>query len=220
MLYCTKCGLGITGTSARCPFCQNGLVGEPDGENVFPDIPPETEQYGLLTRLLVLGSVIAAGICGAVNVSLPQTGWWSLFVIAGLASAWISGGIILKKRGNLLKAIFWQLCAISVLVLIWDFCTGFRGWSMDFVLPVLYACSMLAMYALAWFMHLQPQDYLLYLILNIMAGFLPLVLLICDMLHIVYPSVICVFISVVLLAVLLLFQGRALKGEAERRFHL
>ena len=101
MRYCTKCRLGITGNSVRCPFCQNGLVGEPDGENVFPDIPHETEQYGLLIRLLVLGSVVAAGICGAVNASLPQTGWWSLFVMAGLASAWISGGIILKKRGNL-----------------------------------------------------------------------------------------------------------------------
>ncbi len=222
MRYCRKCGVGVTGTSVFCPFCQNELLGEPDGENRFPDIPAEMdrEEHWLLIRLMVLGSVIAAGVCVAVNVSLPQTGWWSLFVVAGLASGWISGGIILKKLGNLLKGIFWQVCVISVLVLLWDFGTGFWGWSVDFVLPVLYACSMIAMFTLAWFMSLQPQDYVFYLILNIMTGFLPLIPLVCGMLHVVYPSVICVFLGVVLLAVLLLFQGKTLKEELGRRFHL
>lgn len=219
MHYCKKCGVGITGTSVYCPFCQNELSGEPDGENRFPDIPVETGQYGLMIRLMALGSVIAAGVCAAINVSLPQTGWWSLFVVAGLLSGWISGGIILKKLGNLLKAIFWQICVISVLVLLWDYGTGFGGWSIDFVLPILYACSMVAMFTLAWFMHLQPQDYLFYIILNITVGFLPLIPLICGALRIVYPSVICVLISVVLFAVLLLFQGKALKSELGRRFH-
>lgn len=220
MRYCKKCGVGVTGTAVRCPFCQNELTGEPDGENVFPDIPLEGEQNWLLIRLLILGSVIAAGVCVAVNVSLPQTGWWSLFVVAGVISGWISGGIILKKRGNLLKAIFWQVCVVSILVVIWDFWTGFWGWSIDFVLPISYAGSMIAILTFAWSMHLPPQEYLLYLLLNILTGFLPLVFLLFGMLHIVYPSVICVFISVVLLAVLLLFQGRALKEEVRRRFHM
>ena len=54
----------------------------------------------------------------------------------------------------------------------------------------------------------------------ILAGFLPLIPLLCGMLGTLHPTVICVGVSLVALAGLLLFKGRELKDDAVRRLHL
>ena len=51
-------------------------------------------------------------------------------------------------------------------------------------------------------------------------GFVPLIPLLCGALGVVYPTVICVSISLIALAGLLLFKGSALKDDAVRRLHL
>lgn len=220
MYYCRKCGFYITGTAKKCPFCQGDLSGEPEGENIFPEIPFKEPKSGFLIRLSALGTIIAAAVCIAINYSWQEHGWWSAFVTAGLLSVWIAAGIAIKKHGNPLKAVLWQVCAGSLLILAWDYWTGFRGWSLDFAMPVLYICSSAMTLMLVWFMRLKPQDYLVYLVWNLLLGLIPLALLFGGALRITLPSVICVLVSTAGLAVLVLFKGSALWAEIIRRFHL
>lgn len=220
MYYCKKCGFSVTGSRAKCPFCGSGLAGEPDGENVFPEIPYKEPKNELLIRLLALGTVIAEAVCIAVNFFLQEYGWWSVYVGAGLLSVWLAAGIAVKKRRNPLKAVLWQVCAGSCLIFAWDYGTGFRGWSLDFVLPVLYICSLFLMMALVRLLRLKAQDYLLYLGWNLLLGLIPLGLLSGGALRVAGPSVICVLVSVVGFAVLILFRGAEVRAELGRRFHL
>lgn len=220
MYYCKQCGFNITGTGKKCPFCQGDLAGEPDGENVYPEIPLKGWKSTLIIRLFALGTIIAAAICVALNYCRQEYGWWSVFVVAGLLSVWIAVGIAIKKHGNPLKAVLWQVCVGSVLILAWDYWTGFWGWSLDFVIPILYTCSLFAMSLLILFMRLKPQDYLVYLGWNLLLGLIPLFMLFFGGLRVVYPSVICVLVSIVGFAVLILFKGTALRAEVVRRFHL
>lgn len=220
MYYCKKCGFSVTGGTGKCPFCRGDLTGEPDGENVFPEIPYKEPKNGLLIRLPALGTVIAAGICIAVNYFRQEYGWWSGYVGAGLLSIWLAAGIAVKKHGNPLKAVLWQVCAGSCVIFAWDYWTGFGGWSLDFVMPILYICSLFLMTMLVRFLHLKPQDYLVYLGWDLLLGLIPLGLLLGGAVQVVYPSVICVLVSTVGSAVLILFRGTALRAELVRRFHL
>lgn len=174
----------------------------------------------MLLRLLALGTVAAAVVCIAALLCLPGHEAAALSGIAGLASGWLTVGIAVKKRGRPLKAVFWQVCVLSGLVLAWDCGTGWRGWSLNYVLPILYTCTMLAMAVIARLLHLRSPDYLLYLLLNILLGLIPLVLLLRGVLWAVYPAVICAAVSVLFLAILILFEGPALKDELLRRLHL
>jgi len=176
--------------------------------------------HQLLLRLLALGTAIAVVVCVAVLLCLPEHGEAALSGIAGLASGWLTIGIAVKKRGRPLKSVFWQVCVLSILVLAWDRGAGWRGWSVNYVLPILYICTMLAMAVISRLLHLHPSDYLLYLLLNSLLGLVPLALLLCGALRVVYPAVICACVSMILLAVLVLFEGRALKSELLRRLHL
>ncbi len=211
----------MIGTLPCCPLCQGPLTGEPDqNEEIYPLIPSSEKPHQLLFRQLALSTVIAVVVCIASLLCLPEHRMVALSVIAGLASGWLTVGIAVKKRAKPLKAVLWQVCVLSILILAWDYGTGCRGWSLNYVLPILYTCTMLAMAVIARLLHLRSSDYLLYLLLNILLGLIPLALLLCGILRAVYPAVICAAVSVIFLSVLILFQGSALKDELLRRLHL
>lgn len=219
MFYCEKCGIHVSGSGKRCPLCQGELAGTPE-EDAYPVIEEARTPCGLIIRMALFLTVAALAVCIAINYCFPESGWWFLFVAAGLASVWLVIGIALSKRRNPLKAIVWLLAVVSVLLLVWDWRTGSRGWSINFVLPILIPCMQIAVVATAWALHLRASDYLLSLGISLFAGFLPLIPLLCQWLWMVYPSVICVSFSVILLAALVLFQGSALKAELIRRTHI
>ena len=219
MLFCEQCQAHVEGSLQRCPLCQSPLTGQPE-ENAYPVLPPAKSSLRLSLRLAALATVAVAAVCSAVNYSLPQTGWWSVFVIAALASTWLVLGVTVRKRGSPMKAVVWQLGVISAVTLLWDLCTGFAGWSLDFVLPIFIPCAQLAAFIVVKALSLRPAEYLFCLTVCILVGFVPLIPLLCGALGVVYPTVICVSISLIALAGLLLFKGSALKDDAVRRLHL
>jgi hypothetical protein len=219
MLFCEQCQVHVEGALHRCPLCQGPLSGQP-GENAYPVLPQAKSSLGLSLRLAALATVAVAAVCFAVNYSLPHTGWWSVFVFAALASTWLVLGVTVRKRGSPMKAVVWQLGVISAVTLLWDLCTGFAGWSLDFVLPIFIPCAQLAAFIVVKALGLRPAEYLFCLTICILVGFVPLILLLCGTLGTVYPSVICVSISLVALAGLLLIKGKELKDDAVRRLHL
>jgi len=155
-----------------------------------------------------------------VNLSVPESGWWCLFVIAALATTWLLLWAALRKRGSPARVILWQMGLVSALAVLWDLCTGFYGWSVNFVLPIFIPCMQLAIVVTAWALRLRGEEYLFYLVLCAAAGLLPLVSLVCGLLQVVYPSAICGGVSVVGLAALALFKGGEIKDEIIRRIHL
>jgi len=220
MRYCEKCGVQVMGTLRSCPLCQGPLSGDPEPEgDVYPNIPL-SRRLNALPRLLLLTAAAAAAACGAVLLCAPQYSWLALSILAGLGSGCLTVGIAVKKRKKPFNAVFWQICVLSLLAAAWDYGTGFKGWSLDFVLPILYACTMLAMAVAARLLRLQAQDYLVYLMMDILLGLLPLIFLLCGMLRAAYPAAVCIAVSLVLLAALVLFEGPALKDELRRRLHL
>lgn len=217
MLFCKQCGVRVTGSPARCPLCQGPLRGEP-GQDPYPKTTGGPT--GKELRWAALATIAAGAVCGAVNLSVPETGWWCLFVIAGLATTWLLLWAVLRKRGSPARVILWQMGLVSALAVLWDLCTGFHGWSVNFVLPIFIPCMQLAIAASAWALGLRGEEYLFYLVLCLAAGLLPWVSLLCGLPQVGYPSAICGGISVVGLAALVLFKGGELKEEIARRTHL
>ena len=219
MLHCEKCGVSLAGSLDLCPLCQGVLTGAPE-EDVYPVLPEENHFHWLTARLAGFFSVSVLAVCAAVNYCFPAGGLWFLFVAAGLASAWLLIGVALWKRRNPMKAIVWLLAVMSILALVWDWRTGFKSWSVNFVLHCLIPCMQIAVVVAARLLRLLPADYLHYLCVCILAGFLPLILLLGGRLWMPYPSVVCVGVSAVALSALVLFRGTALKEELIRRIHL
>lgn len=236
MRRCEKCQVSLTGQPAHCPLCGSdtapreesasgfppaagSLAAGGDGRS-YPYLPYAVPPHIRLIRLLQLGTIVAAVICVAINYILPSRGWWSLFVIAGIASFWLTFSIAMRKRHNIPKNLVWQTVLISVLALLWDIFTGFRGWSVDYVIPILCVGTMACLSVWARIKKLRAGDYLIYLIIDSIFGIVPLLLLLLDIPRVNFPSTICIAVSVVSLSSLWLLEGNALWAEICRRLHV
>ena len=221
MQRCDNCGVELPGAPRRCPLCRGVPSGEPDGTGgVYP--PLSGARAAALRRLLsriAFGTVCVAAICVCVNLISPAKGWWSLFVLAGCASLWMDFVVVAKKRRNLPKTILWQVAVVSLLAHLWDRYTGYHGWSVDYVLPILCVGAMVAMFVVARLRRLHIQDYILYLVMDSILGLGALGLILTGAVSVITPSAICFCVSVIFLAALGFFKGEALRAEIQRRMH-
>jgi hypothetical protein len=219
MKYCDKCKVTIRSNEAVCPLCQNRLVGT-EGEEIYPEVPTIYRQFEMFFKLLILSTILAGVGCVAVNLILPQGGYWSVFVVLGILCFWISLAYAVKKKDNIPKNITVQVVILSLLSIGWDWLTGWRGWSLDFVLPITCIAAMISLSIIARVTKMPAGDYIVYLIVDIVFGIVPLIFYLTGLVGIVIPSVICIALSLLSLSVLILFEGKNMLQEIERNFHL
>lgn len=221
MKTCEKCNITVSGDFHKCPLCQNTLAGERHGDcSVYPFVPIIRYKHSLLFRLLQLCSAAVVIISLTVNWMLPESGYWSLLITAGVACIWLSLVIAIRKRHNILKNLTYQVTVVSILSLLWDVMTGWHGWSIDFVIPIAFITAMSVTPILARIFKMETGTYMVYLFLLILYGIIPSAFVLTGWSDIVYPSIICVAGSLLSFAGLLIFEGVNMIEELKRRLHL
>ncbi len=219
MYECKQCHVQIRGSFKSCPLCQGHLRGNGQ-KSPFPVIKAE---YPLIQKMLRIGlfaTLVAIAVCIGINLSQPQYGWWVLFVLAGSGCFWFSVFVALKKWHNIPKNILWQVVILSVLAIFWDYKTGHKNWSLEYVLPFLCIGAISSTCVLAYFLKLYTSEYILYLILDGILGLVPLLFLLRDELSVLYPSAISVSVSIILFGGLFIFRRSLFFSEIQRRTHL
>lgn len=222
MRRCENCGVYVRGAFPRCPLCRGALSGPPcPQEEVFPPLNEGRRRLRTALRVGAFLSLAAALICAAVDLLIPPATFWSVYVAAGLATGWLLVAIALRRRRNIPKTILQLTVLCGALCCGWDAATGWRGWSVTYVTPILCTGAMLALLLLPQLLRLRFQDYILYLVSDILFAALPFVFAWAGLLGDTrLPSLVCVCSGAVSLAAVLVFRGRELLGELSRRTHL
>lgn len=221
MKRCEKCNINVIGKRESCPLCQGLLTGEDkEQEEVFPSISTVYKRHNMFFKILILVSIILASISVSVNIMIPEKGAWSLFIIGGLVSVWVSLITAINKRNNIPKNIIYQVMIISIALLIWDFMTHWKGWSIDYVIPLICVFAMITMAVISKVMKLNIEDYILYLIIDGLFGIIPIIFIMIGILNVIYPSLICVVTSIISLSTILLFEWESMRAEMKKRLHL
>ncbi len=156
-----------------------------------------------------------AVICGMINFMTAGTLDWFWFAGAGCACAWLVVMVAYFKRRNILKNEMWQLLIISVIAILWDRFIGWRGWSVEFVLPFGALAVQFSIPVIAKVNRLEREEYLFYLVQAGVAGLIPMILIWVGIVKFVYPSVVCTGISFLTLAALFIFCQK----DTLREFH-
>ena len=219
MKHCDKCGADIRGSHKLCPLCQGILTGT-DEADVFPKVPLISEKFKFFFQIVLVSLV---GVCVAavgVNILLPQTGAWSVFAVVGAIFSWISLRIAIKRRNNIPKNIVMQVVIVSLAVVLFDILTGWHGWSIEYVFPIVCVCAMIALGVLSKVLKMPNEDYIVFIIADIFFGIIPFVFLLCGIVSMRTPSIICVGCSVLSFAALLIFNGNGIRVELEKKFHM
>ena len=147
MQYCKRCKITVRNPHRKCPLCQGNLEGIPEEENqMFPDFTRENSRMAMGFRIF---SFVCIAVCVAavsVNWTMGFHSFWSGYVLAGVGCMWILSAVAIVKRRNLFKNAVWEAVLLWAVFLFWDFITGWRGWSVDFGIPIV----LLAVYVILW----------------------------------------------------------------------
>jgi uncharacterized protein DUF6320 len=218
---CEKCKVNIIGKRESCPLCQGLLLGrDEEQEEIFPRISSVYKQHNLFFRILILVSIVIATLSVTLNIMIPQRGAWSLFIIGGLVSVWVSLITAINKRNNIPKNIVYQVVIISIALVLWDYMTNWKGWSIEYIIPILCVFAMISMAIIPKILKLKMEDYILYLIIDGVFGIAPLIFILIGILDVIYPSLICVATSIISLSTILIFEGDSMRAEMKKRLHL
>ncbi|WP_010243993.1 DUF6320 domain-containing protein [Acetivibrio cellulolyticus] len=222
MILCNNCKVYIRDGKSICPLCGNFLSEDSQGtkgEEIYPVIPPAYERH-LVIRILVFISIVAIVISYIIFKIFPTSVNWPMFVVFGLISMWLSITDALRKRHNITKSIIWQVIIVSMLTIFWDWKIGWRGWSLDYVIPILCIAAILVMYVTAKVMKLSTGNYIAYFLVGGLFGIVPVLFILFDLVNVDVPSIISVAVSVIFLSAILIFQGENIKAELQKRMHI
>ena len=199
---------------------REGIVFQEE-QNDFPGCREEQKQESRkLVQIFTFLCIAVAVVCGMINYMTLETLNWFWFAAAGSFCAWLVVMVAYTKRRNILKNEMWQLLIITTIAVLWDIFTGWRGWSVDFVLPFGAMAVLGSVPVIAKVNRLEPEEYLFYLIQAAIAGCIPIILVWTGIIRFRYPSVICSGISFLVLAGLFIFQKKNTLKEFRKKFRM
>lgn len=164
MQYCPKCKIKIRGDKACCPLCRGTLSGDgnPD-EAAFP-----AKEAGGVSRFLVIRFVTF--LCAAfsavmllLEITTRGAVGWGLFAVFWTAVAWADFMVTMFYRNNIIRVVTIELYAAMIVCYIADRMTGYHGWSVEFVIPGIFAALVISTISIGKGTGLLLGEYILYL---------------------------------------------------------
>lgn len=221
MLYCEQCKTEINGNHTVCPLCQCSLKGTPEEYlSDYPLIMPHKSVFDIAPKIMRFVAVFSCVVCVLINYVTYNYTMWSAFVVGGIACGWIAIKIGVPMRANLIKGFQIELYIICVLSVIWDYATGWRGWSISIVIPIATAACMVIMNMLAILLNKHTKEYLIYLVMVDLVGFATAIILFIDSIEIKLPAVVCVGTSCAFLARIIFFERKTAVKELKKKLHM
>lgn len=199
---------------------EQGIVAQQiEAEYPEPEVPKEIEwKIFQFFSFLCLAAIV---ICNAIGFEFRPNTSWPFFTAAGIASMWLATAIGFVKRYNLMKNAMWQLLIVSLGSIAWDIGTGWRGWSVNYVLPAVCVVILISMSVISWVQRHTAREYMIYFVLAGGYGVvLPLILFLTGVITIPLPTVACVVFCFLFLAAQVIFKGKEFKEEMQKKFHV
>lgn len=221
MRACKDCCAKIVTRQNFCPLCGQALekdAKDPAVLNPYPDLTGRERQYNLVYRCLVFMSLLGGGLSLLVNLLVPSGFLWCLIVISALLYLWLTVPPLLRRGINYSSRVMFQAIFTCGLVVALDFIVGYKGWSINYVVPGLLSAGIGAIGGLVVFNRTNWVQYVLYQAQMAIFGFIPLVLYLFGLGNIVMVLV-AASLGFASLLITIVFADRSIKSEFKRRFH-
>lgn len=223
MRECPHCHIQVGGALTTCPLCQSPLApAEGTQERYFPEIQAirrrRTMVYKVVSFLVLAVTVAYAAVDFLLWEDAHRHG--SVVLLVWGVAALLLLRMLLFRSVNGPELIFRLLCGCSLLAMFTEWFFGGRGISVDYVMPALCGAALLVNFAFAFVKTRFTANSLVYLLMNILIGAVPYPLLMLRADHRTEGWVICLIFSAITFLGLVIFKGRELLAEIQKRLHL
>lgn len=217
---CQKCNVEILDETEFCPLCRSVLERTDELENMYPDARIVMRKRMFFSRVYLFCAIIAEALLIFINVLFPSPIWWSAITGLGLLYSYmVLRYAIIGKSGYRSKVIVLSIIAILSAVAI-DFIIGYRGWSVDYVLPsgillmdgVILGCMICN--------RRNWQSYIMWLLAMVLCSLIPILLNLFELEQNRFLAFAPLTASAAIFAGTLIIGGRRAAVELRRRFHV
>lgn len=165
--------------------------------------------------------IVVAVFAAMANAIVSPEGHWSILIGGGILSMWFALMVGYTKRHNLMKNAMWELLIVTLGGVLWDVCTGWHGWSVNWVLPCVSILIQISMLVISKIQSHSPREYMIYYVMaNIYGVVLPLICMLTKIAVFRVPSILCMGFSFLFFFALLMFKGREFREEIYKKFHV
>lgn len=220
MSRCHQCNIEILDETGRCPLCGSVLEQTTEMENMYPNIRTVTRKLMLISRIYLFGAILVEVFLIYINIMMHAEIGWS--AITGLGLWYIYMLIryaILGKSGYKSKIIVLTLMAVLSMIVV-DFVVGYRGWSINYVLPSGILAIDAGILSLMFINRRNWQSYIMWQIFMILCSIVPLILWGAGIVTAPHLALIAFAGSVFLFLGTVIIGDRRARVELKRRFHI
>ena len=220
MAKCKNCNIEILDETECCPLCQSILEQNDALENMYPDVLLGQRKLTFFSRIYLFCAILLQSALFTINWFDDSDIWWS--VITGLALLYfyvVLHYAILGKSGYKSKVILLSLIAVLSAVAI-DLATGYRGWSVDYVLPGGILIMDATILGLMIYNRRNWQSYIMWQICMVLTSLLPIGLYITGIERNEYLAFLPMAVSLSIFIGTMIIGDRRARTELKRRFHI
>ena len=222
MKKCPYCKIEVGGDLIKCPLCQSKLMGEGE-DRYFPRL--ETQHIRSLFykfQLFIVWVILIVGLGLDFMVSLRLPSFpnlhWSLVLAMWLVV--FEFGIMRQFRpgmGSARKVTMMVLIMLG-LMSVTAYFFGFLEIFLDLVVPIVLTGTIIANFVLA--MVDKNGNTMAYLLSEMLLGVIPSIILYFTRETMPLAWTICMIISVILFVGAVIFKGKSVTAEIQRRFNI
>ena len=219
MAECRNCGVGVLDDTEICPLCRSVLEKTETMENMYPNVRARIRGLRLAARIYLFCSLVLFAVLALLDWHREVQIWWS--VLVGLVLLY--GYLVLRyaiagKSGYRGKVMVLSILAVLLAVAA-DFVIGYRGWSVDYVLPggilvldgIVAGC--MACNPRRWY------SYILWQLILVVCSLVPAALYFLELEHNAVMAFLPAAVSAALFLGTLIIGDRPARQELARRFH-
>ncbi|MDD3999791.1 MAG: DUF6320 domain-containing protein [Bacilli bacterium] len=224
MKKCNSCNLKFETKRKSCPLCFETLqsLSEDIVQPAYPKLEKEPHKYNVLLRISTFLTILAIFASILINLFTYKQfrSLWSIIVILGVLYFWVLLRSTFRAKNNVPMRLVIQMLMLSILVIGIDSVTGFKRWSLNYVIPFLSMASLLAIISVLIGSLVRFAEYLLYLLAAIILGFIPIILWLVNLIDVLWPSLAAASLSFVTIIGMIVFADKETKEELKKRFHI
>lgn len=222
MAKCKNCNIEVLDETCSCPLCQSILEETIEVENMYPDVRFMMRKLMLFSRIYLFSALLLEAILFFINWTTFEESqiWWS--AITGLCFLYfylVLRYAIIGTTGYKSKVLILSLIAVLVAIAI-DIVTGYRGWSVDYVLPIGILLPDMIIIACMILNRRNWQSYMMWQIFMVLCSLIPIGLYVSGLEKNEYFAFLPMASSATLFLGTLIIGDRRARTELKRRFHI
>lgn len=219
MRYCAKCQMNIENELKRCPLC--GEILDLIEIEVVRDYPERFAKKRRIPirKLIVFMALIVISYSFVIGVFHDFNWNWIFIVIC--STLYLSVSVIagLRMKKNIGPNILMHVFGGTVFAIILDYLLGYRGWSLNFVFPLVLMAGTSVFTLL---IILRPKRFTDFASYQLLLGSIGLFLLLLVYFNLItFPAVAIVagYYSLITCVGMFMFADRKLMHEIKKKFH-